>query len=205
MQQGKDGFGTRPNVHEVQRRKSWWDKQTYGSGTYGFIINAQVFDPGFLGGRFTWNEIGFYATVTFVAWRQKDFRVQLTQGFLEEGLSRRGISSSGSIKRFKKKWIEAGYMRLVNYGGLAGNDYLVSDLLIAPASIQSQQMANWEEAHRLVEQARAREKSARAEIEAQAKDQAVQKARRMKEWARAHTQAVKKGLPAPTQEEYGLA
>jgi hypothetical protein len=189
-------------VREPSRKKTgWWkQKSMYGSGNHGMLVNAQIFDPEFLDGRFTWNEIAFLLTLTFKAWKDGDWRILATEDFIRAGLEGRGIESHGSIKRFKRKWIEAGYLKLVHYGGLGGNEYLVSSVLLATHTAET--MRHYHDARALVQQARAREKKAQAEAEAHRAWLHAERQKQQREWANACRAARQAGKAEPPIEQY---
>lgn len=181
--------------------ESFWQKKSkYGIGTHGLLLNCQIFDPDFLDGRFTWNELGYLLTLSFICVKYDDWRILATEPFLKEAFANRGMGSSGSLKRFKSKWIGAGFMERVRYGGLSGNEYIVGSLLIAKHKAET--MAHYEESSMLVVNGLDKIKKEKTAVERALKLAEAEKLKQQRAWAAAVTAARKNGLPEPAPEEY---
>lgn len=172
------------------REKSWWEKISFGSGNQYWPKSSEAQNPGFLLG-FKYVDIAVYECLTFVAWKRKDFEVNATIQFLEEGLGHRGIKS-GAIKRSLRRWSAAGLLK--KYQNFKkGNRYLVCPLFLELDTARA--MKNFAPAWSLYIEARV------AERDAEFRETAARK-EATKKWLAAVQSAKKKGLPVPEIDQF---
>jgi hypothetical protein len=200
--QAGNGKSHNPSNTAEREIAFWRDKDKFGRGTQGLLVNFQLFDPDFFAGRFTWNDLGWLMTATYVAVHYKDFRILLTEDFFIVGLDGRGNGSSGSFKRTKAKFIEAGLLKKAHHGGRSGNEYIVADIITIPHTARD--MNHHREAHMLTTNAREKLRRDLAKAQAELQRTAAEKRKRELEWAAACREAKRRGIPAPEFAEFQL-
>lgn len=173
--------------------KDKWREISYGEGNQWFPLSAQRFNPEFLPGLKT-NDLEVLGAFTFIAWKTKSWKAEVSVSVLEEGLRARGLAS-GAIKRSIKRLIKASYLKCIKTSHVpgVGNTYLICSALMLD-SYRAHSL-HYELAEALTVRAEEKRKQA---IDRRSRA----RARAQKKWAAEAMEAIKAGKDVPDPEVY---